>query len=61
MVRHWVEVLAQKSGLAAWTWDEALEKEAIRWALGRGNRNGRCAYQFARYWVGRQLLEGETP
>lgn len=61
VVRHWVEVLAQKSGLAAWTWDEALEKEAIRWALGRGNRNGRCAYQFARYWVGRQLLEGETP
>ncbi|MFR0688071.1 ATP-binding protein [Enterobacterales bacterium AE_CKDN230030158-1A_HGKHYDSX7] len=61
VVRHWVEVLAQKSGLAAWAWDEALEKEAIRWALGRGNRNGRCAYQFARYWVGRQLLEGETP
>ncbi|MDL2424778.1 DUF815 domain-containing protein, partial [Pseudomonas sp. BAgro211] len=49
------------SGLAAWAWDEELEKEAIRWALGRGNRNGRCAYQFARYWVGRQLLEGDIP
>jgi uncharacterized protein len=24
--------------------------------LGRGNRNGRCAYQFARDWVGLQLL-----
>nr|WP_178132451.1 MULTISPECIES: ATP-binding protein [unclassified Pseudomonas] len=60
VVRHWVEVLAGRSGLA-FTWDEPLEKEAIRWALGRGNRNGRCAYQFARQWVGRQLLEGEEP
>jgi hypothetical protein len=55
VVRHWVEVLAEQSGLA-WHWDETLEKAAIRWALGRGNRNGRCAYQFARNWVGRALL-----
>lgn len=58
VVQHWVESLAGKSGLK-FVWDEALEKEAVRWALGRGNRNGRCAYQFARYWVGKQLLEGE--
>ena len=32
-------------------------KGAIRWALARGNRNGRCAYQFARQWVGLRLLE----
>ncbi len=32
-------------------------REAIRWASGRGNRNGRCAYQFARQWVGLKLLE----
>ncbi|MGY4493161.1 putative AAA+ superfamily ATPase [Pseudomonas sp. TE3610] len=30
---------------------------AARWATGRGNRNGLCAYQFARYWVGLKLLE----
>ncbi len=36
---------------------EELEKLAVRWATGRGNRNGRCAYQFARQWVGLQLLE----
>jgi predicted AAA+ superfamily ATPase len=36
---------------------EALDILAVRWATGRGNRNGRCAYQFARYWVGLQLLE----
>ncbi|MBO3274281.1 ATP-binding protein [Pseudomonas schmalbachii] len=59
VVRHWVEVLAGKCGLV-WSWDEELEKEAIRWASQRGNRNGRCAYQFARHWVGRQLLEGAS-
>lgn len=56
VVRHWISSLAATAGLE-WVWDEALEKEAIRWALGRGNRNGRCAYQFARQWVGRALLE----
>jgi len=56
VVRHWVGVQARQVGLD-WAWDEALEKAAIRWALARGNRNGRCAYQFARHWVGLQLLE----
>ena len=59
VVRHWVEVQARQVGLD-WSWDEALEKAAIRWALGRGNRNGRCAYQFARHWVGLQLLEQQA-
>ncbi|MCR3832433.1 ATP-binding protein, partial [Pseudomonas aeruginosa] len=59
VVHHWVDVLAEKAGLA-WSWSEELEKEAIRWALGRGNRNGRCAYQFSRYWVGKQLLERQA-
>ncbi|MFI8482636.1 ATP-binding protein [Pseudomonas sp. NPDC078700] len=56
VVRHWVTTQATAAGLQ-WVWDESLEKAAIRWATGRGNRNGRCAYQFARYWVGLQLLE----
>lgn len=55
VVRHWIGVLADKAGLS-WSWDEALEKDAIRWATARGNRNGRCAYQFARQWVGIHLL-----
>ena len=55
VVRHWIGNLAAQAGLV-WTWDEELEKAAIRWATGRGNRNGRCAYQFARQWVGLQLL-----
>lgn len=59
VVRHWINVQAAQAGLH-WQWSEELEKAAIRWALGRGNRNGRCAYQFARQWVGVQLLESPT-
>lgn len=55
VVRHWIGSLAEQAGLS-WTWNEALEKDAIRWATARGNRNGRCAYQFARQWVGIRLL-----
>ncbi|WP_122665768.1 ATP-binding protein [Pseudomonas viridiflava] len=56
VVEHWITQLALAAGLA-WQRDEELDKHAIRWATGRGNRNGRCAYQFARYWVGLKLLE----
>ena len=56
VVRHWIEVLAGQAGLQ-WQWSHELEIIAVRWAGGRGNRNGRCAYQFARSWVGQQLLE----
>ncbi|WP_408003605.1 ATP-binding protein [Pseudomonas saliphila] len=56
VVQHWLGSLAAEHGLA-WQWNDELRKEAIRWALARGNRNGRCAYQFARSWVGRALLE----
>ena len=56
VVEHWIGQLAKGLGLV-WARDDELEKAAIRWATGRGNRNGRCAYQFARYWVGLKLLE----
>ena len=56
VVRHWISQISQQHALN-WQWDEALEKAAVRWATQRGNRNGRCAYQFARHWVGLQLLE----
>ncbi len=56
VVRHWLQAMAAEHDLS-WEWDEELQKEAIRWALARGNRNGRCAWQFARSWVGRALLD----
>nr|WP_304665678.1 ATP-binding protein [Pseudomonas tremae] len=59
VVEHWITQLAHKAGLQ-WQRDEPLEKAAIRWATARGNRNGRCAYQFARYWVGLELLEQQA-
>jgi len=59
VVRHWIDVQAAQAGLQ-WQWSEELEKAAIRWALGRGNRNGRCAYQFARQWVGLTMLERQA-
>jgi len=56
VVRHWIASLSAKTQLA-WHWDEALGIEAVRFATARGNRNGRCAFQFARQWVGLQLLQ----
>ena len=60
VVRHWLSQLAADYQLE-WQWTPQLQQEAIRWATTRGNRNGRCAWQFARAWVGRALLPGELP
>jgi predicted AAA+ superfamily ATPase len=32
---------------------ESAKEEALQWALQRGSRSGRVAYQFARDWSGR--------
>ena len=44
---HWVESLGAKP-------DEASRKAALLWALERGSRSGRVAWQFARDWAGRR-------
>jgi predicted AAA+ superfamily ATPase len=44
---HWVERLGGKAG-------EESRTAALLWALERGFRSGRVAWQFARDWVGRQ-------
>jgi len=56
VVRHWIGSLAH-SGQLHWQWTDELAIEAVRFASARGNRNGRCAYQFARQWVGLQLVD----
>jgi predicted AAA+ superfamily ATPase len=33
--------------------NEKAKEEALQWALQRGSRSGRVAYQFARDWAGR--------
>ena len=48
IVQQWLTAL----GAAATQLEEA-RAEALIWALERGSRSGRVAYQFARDWVGR--------
>jgi predicted AAA+ superfamily ATPase len=37
--------------------DQETRQFALRWALTRGSRSGRVAWQFARDWVGRQGID----
>jgi len=46
--RHWLRSFGVDE------WHEQLERSALNWALGRGSRSGRVAWQFARDWAGRQ-------
>ena len=48
IVAYWLAQLDSAVSL-----DEAAREEALRWALQRGSRSGRVAWQFARDWVGR--------
>ena len=42
------------AGNVLWTTDKAeIEAEALRWALQRGSRSGRVAWQFARDYAGK--------
>jgi uncharacterized protein len=34
-----------------------IRKAALQWALGRGSRSGRVAWQFARDWAGKQKTD----
>jgi predicted AAA+ superfamily ATPase len=52
IVAYWLERLAWPAGL-----DESARQAALQWALQRGSRSGRVAWQFARDWVGRQGLQ----
>jgi uncharacterized protein len=36
---------------------EGTREEALQWALQKGSRSGRVAYQFARDWVGRHARQ----
>jgi len=47
IARHWANQLGAPA-------DELFERAALQWSLGRGARNGRVAWQFARDWAGHQ-------
>jgi len=46
IVAHWLRAFGAEPS-------EAARGEALQWALARGSRSGRVAYQFARDWAGR--------
>lgn len=48
IVHHWLTALNLDA-----TQREEVNREALRWALERGGRSGRVAWQFARDYVGR--------
>ncbi len=58
---HWVKQLgvAQLGGVVGD--DAARHRAALQWALSRGARSGRVAWQFARDWVGRQAAHAKKP
>jgi hypothetical protein len=47
IVRTWLKSF----GVNAFS--DTAKEEALQWALQRGSRSGRVAYQFARDWAGR--------
>jgi predicted AAA+ superfamily ATPase len=46
IVGHWLKSFDSSA-------NEKAKEEALQWALQRGSRSGRVAYQFARDWAGR--------
>ncbi len=55
IVRVWLEHFKVPAGKAA-----EVEHAALQWALLRGSRSGRVAWQFARDWAGRLRLARRT-
>lgn len=50
IVDHWLERLRAPAADS-----EAVHGAALQWALARGSRSGRVAWQFARDWAGKNL------
>lgn len=51
IVDHWLDHFQVKGRRGA-------RKAALQWALNRGSRSGRVAWQFARDWAGREAAKG---
>ncbi|HEY3327291.1 MAG TPA: ATP-binding protein [Novimethylophilus sp.] len=52
IVKHWLHAF----GITRLT--PQARRAALQWALGRGSRSGRVAWQFARDWAGQRGLNG---
>lgn len=56
IVNHWLRYLGVSEKLIA-----DCERDALNWALGRGSRSGRVAWQFARDLAGQQNQDESCP
>ena len=54
-VKSWIEQLGASVPSAAAA-REVFDRDALNWALQRGSRSGRVAYQFARDFAGRETV-----
>jgi uncharacterized protein len=50
---EYLEIVGQWLKSFDCAFNEKAKEEALQWALQRGSRSGRVAYQFARDWAGR--------
>ena len=55
IVAHWLRELGCREGEIA-----KARQEALQWALQRGSRSGRVAWQFARDFAGRHAGDGKA-
>lgn len=53
IVKYWLSNLNQMN-----TIDDDVIKASLKWALERGSRSGRSAWQFAKDWTGKNKLMG---
>ncbi|MYD44170.1 MAG: ATP-binding protein [Gammaproteobacteria bacterium] len=56
VVEYWFKKLALDYDVKL-NWTRHLRQEALTWALNRGVRSGRTANHFAKYTIGKALLE----
>ena len=52
IVTYWLKKLDEKI-----TIEETVIKASLKWALERGSRSGRSAWQFAKDWIGKNKLK----
>ncbi len=55
IVAHWLDYFKVAGGNS-----EVVRREAVQWALTRGSRSGRVAWQFARNWAGQAGMKAES-
>jgi len=56
IIRHWLAQLEVPDADSS-----EARQAALQWALSRGSRSGRVAWQFARDWAGKSRIRGSRP